>query len=287
MKKKNIKLILLISILTLIICAIMYCYFENTNIKITEINIINSKIPAEFDGYKIAHISDLHNTEFGNNNKTLLKKIKLNSPDVIFITGDIFDESKANINIGISFIEEAIKIAPTYYVTGNHESYTNEYPALANKIKNYGINILDNQCVELDRNGSKINLVGLADPDFSKVLGLDSAAIFSNYLEEMDINSNNYTILLSHRPEMFDFYVQNKFDLVFSGHAHGGQFRLPFVGGVIAPNQGIFPEYTSGIYENGNTKMIVNRGLGNSIIPIRINNNPEIIIVTMKAQSHK
>lgn len=284
MKGKKTKLILFGSVFALLLGFIIYCYFENTKIETTEVGIISSKIPAEFDGYKIAHISDLHNAEFGSNNETLLDKIRQSSPDAIFITGDIIDASKTDIGIAVRFIEEARGIAPIYYVTGNHEASVLEYSALADTMKSLGVNLLDNSCTELSVNGSRVNLIGLADPNFANAPGIDSAAIFHKYLGKMNIHSNRYTILLSHRPEMFDFYAQNKIDLVFSGHAHGGQFRLPFVGGVIAPNQGVFPDYTAGIYQNGDTKMIVSRGLGNSIIPIRINNNPEIIIVTLKSK---
>ncbi len=277
MKSKKIKLIILGSIVILLLGFIIYCHFENTTIETTELCITSNKIPDEFDGYTIAHISDLHNTEFGENNSVLLNKIELSKPDVIFITGDIIDAGKTDIAIAIDFLEKAIQIAPIYYVTGNHEASANEYADLAAEMKRLGVTTLDNQCIELEIKGAAINLMGLADPAFA-----NDPEICDQHLEKMSINKSNYTILLSHRPELFDLYVHNKIDLVFSGHAHGGQFRLPFIGGFIAPGQGIFPDYTSGIYEKDDTKMVVSRGLGNSIIPIRIGNNPEFVIVTLK-----
>ena len=106
-------------------------------------------------------------------------------------------------------------------------------------------------------------------------------SILTELLDEED----GYTILLSHRPELFEVYAENNIDLIFSGHAHGGQFRIPFVGGLIAPNQGLFPKYDAGIYEEGNTTMVVSRGIGNSIVPFRINNRPEIVLVELASQA--
>ena len=124
--------------------------------------------------------------------------------------------------------------------------------------------------------------MGIGDPSFQEdYLFGDSESVARQAIERQQNESDGYTILLSHRPELFDLYVDTGMDLVFSGHAHGGQFRLPFLGGLVAPNQGFFPRYDAGRFTNENTTMIVSRGVGNSIFPIRFNNRPEIVLVTL------
>ena len=114
---------------------------------------------------------------------------------------------------------------------------------------------------------------------------VSDSEIIKTELSNLKYDKNQFSILLSHRPEVFNVYVDNKIDLVLTGHAHGGQIRIPFIGGLIAPNQGIFPKYTSGVFEEDATTMIVSRGIGNSILPYRINNRPELVIVTLKKNS--
>ena len=124
--------------------------------------------------------------------------------------------------------------------------------------------------------------MGIEDPSFQEdYLFGDSESVARQAIENLQNESDGYMILLSHRPELFDLYVETEMDLVFSGHAHGGQFRLPFIGGLVAPNQGFFPKYDAGQFKEENTTMIVSRGVGNSIIPIRINNRPEIIVARL------
>ena len=144
--------------------------------------------------------------------------------------------------------------------------------------------ILENQKVQITREGGSITLVGIGDPSFQEdYLFGDSESVARQAIDDLQNESDGYTILLSHRPELFDLYVDTGMDLVFSGHAHGGQFRLPLVGGLVAPNQGFIPEYDAGQFTEENTTMIVSRGVGNSIIPIRVNNRPEIVVVTLFA----
>ena len=183
------------------------------------------------------------------------------------------------------FINKAVDIAPIYYVSGNHEAWSGKYDQIKQSLKDAGVLILDDTSLELLKGENSIQLLGLSDPDF----------LTSNYLDgtntkklELQLkqwsNDINYKILLSHRPELFSLYIENNIDLIFSGHAHGGQIRLPFLGGLIAPDQGFFPKYTSGPYKNGNTTMFVSRGLGNSIFPFRVFNRPEIVVVTLKSE---
>ena len=148
-----------------------------------------------------------------------------------------------------------------------------------------GAVILENQKVQITREGESITLMGIDDPSFQEnYLFGDAEGVAKQAISDLKDASDGYTILLSHRPELFDTYVDSGVDLVFSGHAHGGQFRLPFVGGLVAPNQGFFPQYDAGQFDEENTTMIVSRGVGNSIIPIRFNNRPEIVVAQLKSQ---
>lgn len=284
MKKsfKNNKIFL--SIIVIIIGFIIFCIWENNSIVLTKSTYTNSKIPDEFDDFVICHISDLHNKEFGENQSTILKKINNISPDIIVITGDLIDRRKYNLDIAMTFINGAVEIAPVYYVSGNHEAWSNKYTDIKNSLTKAGVNVLDNSMTQLTVNGSSIDILGLSDPDFltsNYIDGTDTAQMVLKLNQWSD--NQNFKILLSHRPELFDLYAENNIDLIFCGHAHGGQFRLPFIGGLIAPDQGFFPKYTSGHYKQNTSTMFVSRGLGNSIIPLRIFNKPEIVVVTLKS----
>ena len=154
--------------------------------------------------------------------------------------------------------------------------------ALTEKLEDAGVVILDNKVACIEHNGDLIEVIGLEDPTFC-VSGTTEmeAEVVADKLESLRTSGKGFTLLLSHKPEFFDLYVENNIDLVLSGHAHSGQFVLPFVGGLIAPGQGFFPEYDSGLFKEGSTNMIISRGIGNSIIPLRINNRPEVILVEL------
>ena len=171
---------------------------------------------------------------------------------------------------------------PAYYVTGNHEARVSEYNELKEGLIDQGVVVLDDERIELELSGETIALLGVNDPSFqTDYLFGDSETIMKNRLQEISDAKNEFTILLSHRPELFEVYADNNIDIILSGHAHGGQFRLPFVGGLVAPNQGLFPKYDAGLYTDENTNMIVSRGIGNSILPFRFNNRPEVIIIDL------
>jgi len=252
---------------------------------VSEILIFSDRLPASFSGYRIAHVSDLHNTEFGEDNETLLQMLSESQPDIIVITGDLIDAQHTDIGIALSFTKEAMKIAPTYYVTGNHEASSSQYNTLKIGFKDAGVTVLEDEIIYLEQGNEVIALLGLSDPDFTIKGDLfgEVPAMVSTKLKNMLEQDKVYSVLLSHRPELFETYAACGVDLVLSGHAHGGQFRLPFVGGLIAPDQGLFPKYDAGLYINGNTNMIVSRGIGNSVIPIRFNNRPEIILIELQA----
>lgn len=272
-------------LLGIIFAISIFCIWQNNAITTTQIDYVSAKIPEEFDGFRIVHISDLHNKQFGKNQERLLNKIYAVSPDIIVITGDLIDRRKYDLETAMVFIDGAMKIAPVYYVSGNHEAWSGDYENISENLRISGVQILDDTKATLIKGNGKIEILGLSDPDFlttSYLEGTNSSKL-RGHLERLSDDSA-FQILLCHRPELFDIYVNQNIDLIFSGHAHGGQVRIPFVGGLVAPDQGLFPKYTSGAYTQNQSTMIVSRGLGNSVIPIRIFNRPEIVVVTLRSE---
>lgn len=266
----------------MLLVLVIWTIWGNTALELNTYTVKSEKLPENFSGYRIAQVSDLHNAEIGADNEKLLDMLLKAKPDIIVITGDLIDSSNTDVEIALLFVEEALKIAPCYYVTGNHESIVPEYDMLKSNLLELGVSVLSDERIELEKNGQIISLLGVDDPSFQTDYLLDDAgAVMSTKLQTLKGKNDAYTILLSHRPELIDTYVESGIDLVITGHAHGGQFRLPFIGGLVAPNQGLFPEYHSGLYTSGNTNMIVSRGIGNSIIPFRFNNRPEVVLIEL------
>ena len=277
MKKKHIFVIKLMLLFILVVWTI----WGNVTVGITRYTVTSNRLPHSFDGYKIAVVSDLHNAQFGNNNSQLVVKIKKEHPDIIAITGDLVDSNRTDIEIAIQLVSRLTEIAPCYYVTGNHEAWINEqYKELEKGLIAENVVILHDNVIQLTKGSETIQIAGQDDPYFTNTDTYIQESMLQTRINNMSL-SNEYCILLSHRPEMFEAYVSEEFDLVLSGHAHGGQFRVPFIGGIIAPDQGLFPEFDAGKYSKNNTIMIVSRGIGNSIIPVRFNNRPEIVIVEL------
>lgn len=266
-----------------ILAILAFFWWQNNGLVTSEIHYNNSKIPSEFKGYKIVHISDLHNKKFGKKQMRLLKKIKEVSPDIIVVTGDLIDRRRYNLQTAMIFIDGAMEIAPVYYVSGNHEAWSGKYENIKSELIKSGVEVLDDRKVELVRDDGVIEILGLSDPGFFTGSHMDAtnSKVVGRTLKTMSDDSV-FQILLSHRPEIFHIYKDENIDITFSGHAHGGQFRLPFVGGLFAPNQGFFPDHTSGMYEEEQSTLVVSRGLGNSVIPLRLFNRPEIIVVTLE-----
>ena len=276
------KRVLFVVVFVLVV-LIVWTLWGNTALEVNEYEVVSDRIPQGFEGFRIAQVSDLHNAEFGEGNEKLIQLLSQTDPDIIVLTGDLIDSRHTDIEIALDFARQAIKLAPVYYVSGNHEARVREYEDLKMGLAEAGVVILENQNVQITREGESITLMGIDDPSFQEdYLFGDSESVARQAIDDLQNESEGYTILLSHRPELFDLYVDTGMDLVFSGHAHGGQFRLPFVGGLVAPNQGFFPKYDAGQFTEENTTMIVSRGVGNSIIPVRFNNRPEIVLVTLR-----
>lgn len=266
--KSKSKLIALKILIVIAVIALLtvFVYYNNTHLVITEYDYTNAKLPESIDGYCIVQISDLHNAKFGKDNEKLLEKIRICSPDIIVITGDMVDCSgHTNIPIALSFASAATDICPVYYITGNHEYYLSEEQrnTFLSGLMASGVIILNSESIELVEG---VRLIGLDDNDLFHD--------FSNLVATEEFN-----IVLAHEPQRIKNYASSNADLVFSGHAHGGQIRLPIIGGLAAPDQGFNPEYSEGLIHYNNTDMIISRGLGNSAFPFRIFNYPEIVCV--------
>lgn len=272
-------------ILFVIASAIIISYiWENKVIELNKITVESKDLPKEFNGFRIAHISDVHNAEMGKDNSDIIEILEDVQPDIIAITGDLIDSRKTNLDIALKLAEKMMSVAPCYYVTGNHEARTPEYVKLKEGLTNLGVNVLDDDKIDLEDSGESITLIGINDPSFeTDYLFGDSENTVSVKLRILSEESQSFTLLLSHRPELFETYVNYGIDLTLSGHAHGGQFREPYIGGLFAPHQGFFPKYDSGIYTEMDCSMIVSRGIGNSLFPFRSNNRPEIILVELKS----
>lgn len=269
-------------VLLIVIALLLFCNFQNKHLETTYYTYEADQLGVDLDGYRIVQISDLHNAKFGKNNQKLVDRIRECDPDMIVLTGDLVDSNHTNVNRAVQFVNEIVKICPVYYVTGNHEYWLekSEYDELMDGLIGAGVVILDDQVVEISRGDAKFRLVGLDDKSLADgTLGtlLNNA---QNVAHE-DSEKNEFTVVLAHEPQYLARYAGTGVDLVLSGHAHGGQFRLPFVGGIVAPDQGFLPEYTAGEYYMNGTEMIVSRGLGNSVIPVRLFNYPEIVCVEL------
>ena len=277
--KKQVKYLKAISItLFLIIAIFIYCYAQNNWIKVENIKVEINHLPKELNDMKIAHISDIHLPKNAANINAIVDKVKKQKPDLIVMTGDIIDESADITTCGLDRLCKGLsEITQTYAVTGNHEFWNGNVDKWTRILTDNNITVIDNKIEIYTTNEESIALIGLPDGETYN----------SQFFKQIETINNFPIILLAHRPELFASYYsetnRNKPDLIFSGHAHGGQFRIPFVNkGLVSPNQGFFPEYTSGLYISDNKiKMIVSRGLGNSIIPIRLNNRPHLPIIEL------
>ena len=263
-------------ILTILLLLILWIWWGNGAVKLTEYSIDHPDLPESFSGMKIAHISDLHNAELGRDNEKILKILREARPDIIAITGDLIDSRRTDIEISVKFVQQAVQVAPTYYATGNHESRIADYPKLEEAMLAAGVTVLRDEYAHLEADGETIRVIGLEDPAFKRHTSDQTAQVLS------DLGSGEgFSLVLAHRPELLEAYAEAGADVVLSGHAHGGQVRVPFIGGVIAPHQGFFPDLTEGVHEKSGTHLVISRGLGNSLFPFRVNNRPEVVLVTL------
>ena len=254
--KKNKFRITVPILLVIELVLIVFFLYQNYHLVVTEYTFNSDKITDELDGYRIVQISDLHNQWFGKKQKRLLSMIEECKPDIIVVTGDAVDSNHTNYEIALDFFEGAVGISPVYYITGNHEEWlqgTEKYSDYLDKAEQMGVNYIDGKTVEVDG----FELTG--------AVGISGVKDVSN--------DNELSVVLSHEPGHYDA------DLIFAGHIHGGQFIIPGKGGLLSPDFTFFPEYYGDMYDLGSARLVVSRGLGNSLVPVRINNFPEIVVV--------
>ena len=275
-KTQKKKFYLTVPAFVLIWSVIIGCLlYQNLHIVISEYEYKSAEVPENLDGYRIVQISDLHNEFYGPSEGSLIQKIEDAKPDVIFVTGDVVDSTFTNYDLAYDFFEGAVKIAPVYYVTGNHEVRLmgERFDSFVSDLENIGVCFLDNKKTDL----SGYTLIGISD----KSLGFPPEE-----LKETD--SDKLTICLAHEPAYHDSYLKVGADIAFTGHIHGGQFNIPGKGGFISPDFEFFPDLYEGAHEfsdgRNSLTMYISRGLGNSIIPQRLNNYPEIVVVILRRQ---
>ena len=262
---------------------ILFCYYQNNKIDITEYQIESKEINSDI---KIAHLSDLHSKPF----HTVVKKLKEIKPDMIMITGDYINDHGRNKEKMFEIGKELLGISPVFYITGNHERRLEYFDNLMKELSELGFTVLLNDISEEIINENHITILGLDENQASfedykaRKNGTFVYKDMKPYFDRLE-NCNGFKIVLSHFPENFENvkennYVQYDFDIQLSGHAHGGQFILPFIGPVFSPGQGLFPKYARGSFGN-KPKLIISRGLGNSEFPLRLFNHPEINVINL------
>lgn len=270
--------------LALVICVFTLLILDSRyRLVSTEYELTYETLPEGFDGFRIVQLSDLHMMEFGRENERLLKLVKAQEPDIIALTGDFLDkrsQSKPGEQMRRLeyFLNELSQIAPCYFVSGNHEWASGELPALSESLKTKDIKYLHNEFVVLEENGDKIILAGTEDPN-----GPADMLLPDELVEIIQKNYPNYfTVMLAHRNNYLQKYPNLAVQLVICGHAHGGVVRIPGIGGVFGTDLGFFPEYDSGVFNEGCYDMVLSRGLGGNIPTPRLFNNPELVTIILR-----
>lgn len=273
MKNKKVRQWLMACI-TLVLLLLVVC---DMRLKTVKYEVKTDKVDKTV---RIALVTDLHSCKYGKNQKNLISAIEKEKPDVILLGGDIFDDKVPYENSKITIKRLAEKY-PCYYVTGNHEYWSYDIETILKIVEECGVTYLSSTCETVEINDQSINICGVDDPD---IIDYTEGGIAIE--EQLKIVANmaykeNFTVLLSHRPELVTLYQQYDFDLVLNGHAHGGQWRIPGVlNGLYAPHQGVFPQYAGGRYDFENQTMIVSRGLAReSTLAPRVFNRPELVII--------
>lgn len=273
LSKKKLISALAVSLIVVLLCVVVFWQGLNT----VTYTLTSDKIDSDI---RICVITDHHSSSYGKRQKKLLSEIEKASPDVIMIVGDLFDEARDTDNAE-DLLEAIGEKYTCFYVTGNHE-YRNDTEKLKALVRSYGITVLEGDIVELTVNGQNVSICGVDDL-FGFGEYYDSAqTAFDECISECyeKINKDDLTFLMTHRPQHADIYSKYGFDIVVSGHSHGGQVRIPYlINGLYTPTDGFFPDYAGGVYSlSERTKLVVSRGLCKDEIP-RVFNPPELVFV--------
>lgn len=247
-----------------------YSFVETKTITVTRYSIGINKLPPAFEGFTILHLSDLHSKWFGAGQDKLLEIIKKQRYELVAITGDLVDKDDPDPEPGLQLVKN-LTDKPTYFVPGNHEWWSG-YPIREALLK-HGVKILENRAEKFELGQQSVWILGVDDP----YLGRDDLQEAMTGVDEVSPK-----ILLAHAPDIYQSAINEKIDVLLVGHTHGGQIRIPLIGALVVPGQGLFPKFDYGLYASGNTKMVITSGLGESVLPIRFNAAPEIVLITFK-----
>ncbi len=270
---------LLLGVLTLLLAGCWFLYDGQNRIQTETLVFSSPRLPGAFDGLRMVQVSDLHGKEFGPGNEKLLAAVADLKPDLIAVTGDVIDAPDQLTTLP-PLARGLAAIAPTYYVTGNHEWAIREADTVKNLLRECGVTVLSNEALPLERAGEKIILAGIDDPN-----GPYDQKTPETLAEEIrQTNGDAYVLLLAHRNEYHETYARAGFDLTLVGHAHGGIIRLPFTDGLVDTRRQLFPSYTAGRYVLEQGELMVSRGLGNVGRTLRLFNRPHLPVVVLKAE---
>lgn len=266
----------------LLLAASCFAFFQwsNHSLQVERFTYTSSRLPAGFDGCTVVQLSDLHGAFFGEGNGDLIEQVRAAGPDYIFLTGDLLDRFRETPqSYAVDLCRAMAEIAPTYFVTGNHEWALPDIRGLKRRISETGTTVLTNQFVTLERNGDAIVLAGIDDPN-----GFADQKTPEELAGEVKAAwGDGFWLLLAHRNNYFpDQYSLLGADLVVSGHGHGGLVRLPFTDGLVSVERTLFPSYTAGFYEKNGSELFVSRGLGNSGRTFRLFNRPQLVVLTLE-----
>ena len=268
--------------LIFILFCVGFFHWSNHSLQVQRFTFTSPRLPAGFDGCVIVQLSDLHGALFGEDNRDLLKVVAKERPDYIFLTGDLLDQYRATPHsYAVSLGGALADIAPTYFVTGNHEWALPDVPGLKRALEVAGVQVLTNEYTVLARDGDNAVLAGIDDPN-----GYADQKTPEEVADEVRAAfADPFWILLAHRNNYFeDAYCRLGADLVISGHGHGGLVRLPFTDGLVSVERTFFPSYTAGFYQAGGADLFVSRGLGNSGRTFRLFNRPQVAVLTLKRE---
>ena len=277
-KKKRRRRFCFAAVLLLVAFSVALLFWDsNTRLVVDVYSVPNGRLPQSFDGLKIVQLSDLHTTRFGDGNERLIDAVRDQQPDIIAVTGDLIDKERDEAYVR-ELMTALVGIAPVYYVTGNHEWASGWVHDLFSILEECEVKVLRNSFQIIECGGDTIVLAGVDDPNGPYDMKTPAQLVH----EIRDEYGDPFILMLAHRNDEISTWAELGVDVVLCGHAHGGLVRLPFTDGLIAPNREFFPTYTSGIYREGGTQMLVSRGLGNSGNTLRLFNNPQIVVVVLE-----
>lgn len=268
----------LLALLALFALAAGFVYWQNFTLQVEPVELFFESLPPQFDGLRVAELSDLHGRSFGKNNVRLLRTLQKARPDMICICGDLFDE-KTDLTMLEPLLTGLTDIAPVYYVTGNHEWQVKNLREILQKMRAWGVTVLENEGRVLSRGGAEMVVAGVHDPCGPYDMKTPAALV----RELRSAQGNDFILMLSHRNDELTMWSQLGVQLVLSGHCHGGVVRLPFVGGVFGTRRELFPEYDAGVYRQDGTTLFVSRGLGYTNVHFRLFNRPHVPIMILRS----